>query len=777
MPLDPGTQYFALGDSNAGAQPADPSALSSSILGIDPALDLQSAGAQAAPAAGQGLAALVSLLSHLSAPPQTSPTLAPSAMSAGGAAGAAAGSPHADPLALGGTLGALLAGSPAAPASASPAPLVPMAGQAQVAAVPTPNAAVPTPNAAVPAPSAPPGGMAALQAMLAPQPSAPMAADIADGGSAGATLGALMAGAGGQPAASASPNAPLTMPTMPKRNNTIAQIFGALSALSGGAGGRIVSAGLAQQKAADTDRYNQQVQAYQQQQHDQQQQNQNNQQVNENQGGFVANLAKLDPATQQQIVSSMTPQVMAANGYTPATLRAQFYDKSGAFVPVSAADKPDNPVMLARAQTAARTSLQHLTTAGQQAYHDSFKDNPDDWVQQTGLHYEGFTPSETARDQTAGGTLAEKINNDAAVSGAKLSDAQNNSLKTLTAGTLPVQTAVYQSYAHDPAGFEAKYGVPYAGYKPGMTQANATALLATNNREADAQRTDETKVSLAKLNIAARAQIDHANNVVAMRGQDLRTQLGQHQINSRVQMFNQRYGQGNGNAAEKQYQGLLKTDMQIQKRMTVLGTPGKDTITDQPTLSLRDQGRIDANGNAVANPVATPAYEEYMQLVQYDQQLQQQMKAMTTPVSPALSASPGLSALSAQLGGVPLTGAGPLAPAPVTLDGHTRLPPGSPVPAPRVSPLPTFPAYTSHGSGLAALSRITNPQPQSAPQRVQPMPKMQPMPPMKPANVGYIVDQNKRPLFAMPTTAADYAKLTFQQKQMLVRVMRPHALK
>ena len=485
----------------------------------------------------------------------------------------------------------------------------------------------------------------------------------------------------GQPSAPSGP-APLTMPQMPHHNDTLLKIFSALSALSGGPGGRMGAAYQQERNAGDTQKYNQQVQAYQQQQRDTQQNFEN--QGSQAQGGsmFVQRLAKLDAASQEQTVRGMTPAMMAAYGYTPGQVQQQFFDAQGKFVPVSEDDSKSAPA-LARAQASARNTLYRLSTGGQQSYHDSFSSTPDDWVSQTGLPYAGFSPSATARDTNAAGTLAERINNDQVTGTAKISNAQNNSLKSLTAQTLPMQTATYQSYASNPQGFQDKYGVPYTGYKPGMTQSNATALLGVNNRETDAQRSNGTKISLDKLNIAARSQIDSNDNQTKMALGQLRNQLGLSQINSRVELFNQRYGAGSGNQMEKQYQSWIKEDMSVQKRMSVLSAPGVDPITRSPTLSQRDQGRIDENGNIVASPAPTAAYNEYMQLQQYHQMLQQKMSDAVPPAS-------------AMFGG-----GGPMRPAPVAVNGNTVLPNGSPNRGPAAPPLPFIGPDRTNGSGYS----------------------------------------------------------------------------
>ena len=636
MPLDPDTQYYQMGDGNAGAQPsAAPSPTGvENPTGINPLLDLQSAGAQAAPAGGQNLAALFQLIGQLTAPKDK---------------------------------------------AKEPAPLVPMKPTANPQMIPTVD---PGMSAGPQGMSAGPQGMTSPQGMVPGYPMAPPPGQSPD---------RMMPGANGQPPAPSNPQSPnnggappLSMPQMPHHNNSWLQALGALSALAGGPGGHIASAVMANQKQGDTDRYNQQVQAYQQQQHDTQTTFENTNQTAAAGANLTEGLSRLDPASQEARVRGLmgSPGILAAYGYTPDSAKAQFFDNTGAFVPVTAADKPVNEASVARAQTQARNSMSHMTLDGQQSYHDGFASDHDAWQQQTGLPYEGFVPSATAKDA-----------NDTANTSIKLSASQNNQLKTLTGLTLPAQTTMKLLYKNDPAAFARKYGVPLEGWEPGMTQANATAAASAANRETDALRTDATHLKIARLNTATKIGIDNENNRVAMRGQDIRAEMDGKQINARVAMFNQRYGEGNGGKSEKQYQSLLKDQMTIQKRMTVLSTPQKDAFGD-PALSLRDQGRVDANGNHIENAEPTAAYNEYMYLAKQEQYTQQQMDQML----PATTQAPA----------APVAPLAPLAPMPVGVRGNQArtlgMPQGVSPLAPQSYPAyptyssPAYPAYTSHGS-------------------------------------------------------------------------------
>ncbi len=714
MPLDADPQYYALSGDDTGAQPLDEGdqpGLSPAIAALAQQLNVPYAQAaqlaatgapgagpdQAAPAAGgpQGMDALRALLTPQSPPQAGGPGAGPLGVNPAldPNAAAQAGMQGQGPMGL---------NAPAAPPSGAPAPMVP--GQAQGG--PLPNQAQAATDPAIPPQASP---LAALRALATPQ-SAPQAN-----------------------------NNPNPVPALPKHDNRVIQALGVLSAIMGGPGAKIAGQYIQGQKQNDLEN-----QARQQQQGQQQFQNQTAQA--EAGTAFVQNLAKLDDATQENIVRNLSPAQMMAAGFTPAQVKAEFFDPSGKFIPVTEADKPQTAgqqAQMLRAQAYSRDRLSGLSQAGQQALHDSMKATPDQWQQEYGLPYEGFTPLQTVRSAQGDARLGQgqqRLDQGQAGLDLKTTAQQDQRWKLFLSMSPAMQAAERTAYASHPADAEAKYGRPYSAIVPGQTDANLIAQTGVDNRETDAKRTDGTRLTIAHLDTDTRLAIDAANNALAKRGQDLRDQLGQDQIKQRASLFSQRYGQGSAGTAEKQYQQIVKERLSIAKRLTQLATPIRDPDTGALGPSLRDQGRIDANpgdtvndpddptghrfipnpnfGKPLPNPPATPAWLESQKLQQFDQQYQQQQYALkfpqggpATPAAPFNPASPPATVAPAMR---PQPGRG-LMPAAVKVPASVAARyPASLGPVPGFDANAPGAAYTSHGGSVALPPRLLQMAQQSA---------------------------------------------------------------
>ena len=563
---------------------------------------------------------------------------------------------------------------PAPPAAGQP--MVPMAGGAP-ASLPAPG---PAPLPAPGQPMVPMAGDAQGQGMI-PAPG-PM---LDTHGSRGATpLAAAAMPPGALPVQSPRAMQGNTSPApgqLPHHDNRIIQALGVISALMNGPGGNIASQYIQQQHQTDLENQARQTQQGQQQFNNQTAQSEAGQ-------SFIQHLAALDNASQESVVGNLTPAQMMATGFTPAQVKAQFYNADGTFKPVGSADKPETvgqQAQLQRAQTAARARLTDIPLAGQQKLHDGF--TPENWEQTYGTDYASFVPSNTVKEAQGDAKLGQ---------GGRRLDQQQSAIQQIAYTqlrhmALPVQGQMWKSYAMHPELFEAKYGTPYDGFVPGETDANSLAGQGIANREKDAVRSDRTRTLLSEANIASRFKIDTDNNAVAMRGQDLRRQQSQLEINQRSLQFSIKYGKNNSASMEKEWSGIAKQRLSLMKEMTRLSANGKDQNGD-PTLSIRDQGRIGPDGNLVANPEPTAGYIEYMQLQSFDQQLAARQQSLTAPDPYAPAGAPA---------GMNLPPPGPYIIPDVGAAVSGRATPraglGPVGPLPPFDPMQPGAAYTSHG--------------------------------------------------------------------------------
>ena len=792
MALDADPQYYALDPNDTGAQPPD-----DEDLGLSPAIaalaqQLNVPYAQAAqlaansspgtgvPGAGQiapdpnapaaagtspgGMDALRALLTPQAQQGQVPP------QAGGSGAGPLGVNPALDPNAV--AQAGMASQGPMglnAPPSGAPAPMVPPAqGTPNPALMPNPaQAPMPQPTyadtTAAPSLSALPPALQAIMQQKASQQKA------------------------GQPAA---PGA------LPKHDNRIVQALGVLSALMGGPGAKIAGQYLQTQRQNDIE-----AQARAQQQTQQQFTNQTAQA--EAGTAFVQNLAKLDDATQENVVRNLSPAQMMAAGFTPAQVKAEFFDGMGKFLPVTEADKPQTAgqqAQMLRAQAYSRDRLSGLTAAGQQALHDSMKATPDEFQKEYGLPYEGFTPLQTVRSVQGDARLGQgqqKLDQGDAALDLKTTAQQDQRWKLFLSMSPAMQAAERTAYASHPADAEAKYGRPYSAIVPGQTDANLIAQTGVDNRETDAKRTDGTRLTIAHLDTDTRLAIDAANNALAKRGQDLRDQLGQDQIKQRASLFQQRYGQGSAGTAEKQYQQIVKERLSIAKRLTQLATPIRDPDTGALGPSLRDQGRIDANpgdtvndpddptghrfipnpnfGKPLPNPPATPAWLESQKLQQFDQQYQQQQYALkfpqggpATPAAPFNPASPPATVAPAMR---PQPGRG-LMPAAVKVPASVAARyPASLGPVPGFDANAPGAAYTSHGSPVALPPALARTAQQPAARTGGTTPKGAAAAPRS----GLIIQgtvNGQGILFHAPTSKAEFDAMTPLKRHAYVTYMR-----
>ncbi len=496
------------------------------------------------------------------------------------------------------------------------------------------------------------------------------------------------------------------------KNQNWIKVLAALSALNGGPGGKVAGAFFNAQQQADDRDYNQQMQRYQQQTQQAQQQQQtqqrtfeNNQQTAQSGEAFLKQLAGLDSTTQEQQVKALTPDQMQAYGYTPDSLKAQFYDDKGNFVPVGSEESASARAANLKAQSDALTRLYSLTPQAQQALHDGM--DADTWNGRYPIDYKSFVPGQLQKEATAESLATSK-------EAASLSDEQYRALTGWQRMNPQMQAVALQNLTPDQK--YQMYGI--RNLTPGLSEPDTIALLRANNAETDAQRKDATtRAGQTLVHGDRRLQLD-----LEQRGQNLRQQQSAAALKQRQGDMFLRYGpQGKGNALQ-QFDALMKQREAIQKRMTFLATPGKPDSYGDPVLPPRDQGRLDGrpiindpngqpNDKGIVPQIPNPdylkplpnaqpsaAYTEYQWLMQQDKALNDQQFALQHGV-PARPASPaGVPLLP------PLPPSGSAAPAGtvVTPAGNGPLPPAPVIAGPN--------GYTAHTEGKAAPGNSLTPQ-------------------------------------------------------------------
>jgi hypothetical protein len=274
-----------------------------------------------------------------------------------------------------------------------PAPMIPGAGQGPAGSPPSPvgtSSLPPPPPTAVGAPSnpMPPPNMQnrlTLQNNAATQPNGTYPTDSAPNVAPGATP------KGGPPAwlRGLERFAPALGVALLSRNNP-----GAGAAVLGG-----WNAG-EQQKQAEAAQKAQVARETAQQQFENAQatnkatQDQQHQQFSDR-NDFYEQLRKTDAAGQEQMVKALPDAEAQALGIDKST----FYGPDGKFIPQTSAEKPLDPVAMARAQAANLDKLQGLTTDSQQHIHDTMDDA--EWKATYGVPYDNFTPVQRSKDATA----------------------------------------------------------------------------------------------------------------------------------------------------------------------------------------------------------------------------------------------------------------------------------------------------------------------------------------------------------------------------------------
>ena len=357
------------------------------------------------------------------------------------------------------------------------------------------------------------------------------------------------------------------------KENNIVKLLGVLSALTGGSGGQVANAYLQGQQGKDQANYGRAMAAYQAQQGQQQQQFENTQAQVQSSDSLMDNLKDKDAATQQSIVEGMTPQVMQAYGYTPDSIKAQFYNADGTFKPVAGGDDPKGDAALIRAQSDARSRLFSITPQAQQSLHDGM--DKETWESTYGVPYEGYSPGQLTKDVNAGASVQGRAD-------AETAAAQKGALSTLLTMSPAMQATILAGT--NPQAFAQKYGVPVGAFKPGMMPKDAAALAAIAERWKASQLAAQTQTSIAG-----------SKDAVTERGQDLTAAARSRGLSDKEQGIGS-VGSGgkSGTAADQAYARRLQ-------RMTVLATPAKDPLTGKPTgLSPAHQGGA--------------AYQEYISL-------------------------------------------------------------------------------------------------------------------------------------------------------------------
>ncbi len=205
---------------------------------------------------------------------------------------------------------------------------------------------------------------------------------------------------------------------------------------------------------------------------------------------FVDRLKGMDEGSQERQINALTPDQAKLYGVD----QADYYDKDGKFLPVTAAQKQFDPTHQTNSQTRSRAWLDTLPPARQQAERDNT--NPEVFENTYGTSWDKFTPFIKQSDATA-------IKKEQRL----LDEGQTDNLGKLWGGDQASQQAVHDAYASDPDGFKAKYGLDYDKWQPGMKESDAlraSGITETNrhNRVTEVQGSrrltnDERKTSEA----------------------------------------------------------------------------------------------------------------------------------------------------------------------------------------------------------------------------------------------------------------------------------------
>jgi hypothetical protein len=218
-----------------------------------------------------------------------------------------------------------------------------------------------------------------------------------------------------------------------------------------------------------------------------------------NRNDFNDALLKRDAAGQQQMVNALSDADAKALGID----KAAFYGPDGKFIPQTSAEKPLDPVALARVQAANYDKLQGLTPESQQNIHDSMDEG--EWKATYGVPYDNFAPVQRQKDVTdaqKATTAQQKVDDAAKLIAPKIAqiNAQAGLSKSRTTYynlTTPQKVKIYQQTARL-LGLKADDQKDLDTAK--MAYEKALGGAATSNAESNAFNA-ETKAELTQAQI------------------------------------------------------------------------------------------------------------------------------------------------------------------------------------------------------------------------------------------------------------------------------------